>query len=95
MSDNLMRHFFGGFVRMHILYHAAREPVWGGEIMEELERHGYKLGPGRPRLPDTPPVGGRRLLDVKDKGGGRKTAKELPHHQSGTKTIPRRPQQTP
>lgn len=46
MADNLMRHFFGGFVRMHILYHAAKEPVWGVEIMEELGRHGYKLGPG-------------------------------------------------
>ncbi len=41
-----MRHFFGGFVRMHVLYHAAKEPVWGVEIMEELGRHGYKLGPG-------------------------------------------------
>jgi DNA-binding PadR family transcriptional regulator len=46
MADNLMRHFFGGFVRMHILYHAAKEPVWGVEIMEELGRHGYKLSPG-------------------------------------------------
>lgn len=46
MPDNLMRHFFGGFVRMHVLYHAAREPIWGVEIMEELGRHGYRLGPG-------------------------------------------------
>ncbi len=41
-----MRHFFGGFVRMHVLYHAAKEPIWGVEMMEELQRHGYKLGPG-------------------------------------------------
>jgi DNA-binding PadR family transcriptional regulator len=46
MADDLLRHFFGGFVRMHILYHAAKEPIWGVEIMEELERHGYKLSPG-------------------------------------------------
>ncbi len=46
MADDPLRQFFGGFVRMHILYHAAREPVWGVEIMEELGRHGYKLGPG-------------------------------------------------
>lgn len=46
MSDDLMRHFFGGFVRMHVLYHAAKEPIWGLEMMEELGRHGYKLGPG-------------------------------------------------
>jgi PadR family transcriptional regulator, regulatory protein PadR len=46
MADALLRHFFGGFVRMHVLYHAAKGPIWGAEIMEELRRHGYKLGPG-------------------------------------------------
>ncbi|MHB8974064.1 MAG: PadR family transcriptional regulator [Pirellulaceae bacterium] len=47
MQDTaVLRHFFGGFVRMHILYHAAKTPVCGVEIMEELGRHGYKLGPG-------------------------------------------------
>jgi DNA-binding PadR family transcriptional regulator len=31
---------------MHVLYHAAKEPIWGVEVMEELGRHGYKLSPG-------------------------------------------------
>ena len=31
---------------MHVLYHAAKEPIWGAEMMEELRRHGYHLGPG-------------------------------------------------
>src|SRR5262245_12914433 len=38
--------FFGGFVRMHILYHATREDIFGVEMMEELRRHGYDVGPG-------------------------------------------------
>lgn len=42
----LTRMFFGGFVRMHVLYHAAREPVFGVEMMEELRRHGYEIGAG-------------------------------------------------
>lgn len=46
MAEDLLRHFFGGFVRMHVLYHAAKEPVWGVAIMAELERHGYRLTPG-------------------------------------------------
>lgn len=47
MADNeLLRHFFGGFVRLHLLYHAGREPICGIEMIEELERHGYKLSPG-------------------------------------------------
>jgi DNA-binding PadR family transcriptional regulator len=38
--------FFGGFVRMHVLYHAVKEPIFGVEIMEELGRHGYDVGAG-------------------------------------------------
>ncbi|HWB10260.1 MAG TPA: PadR family transcriptional regulator [Pirellulales bacterium] len=45
-NDELTRHFFGGFVRLHILYHAAKEPICGVEMIEELGRHGYKLSPG-------------------------------------------------
>lgn len=46
MSDLLTKMFFGGFVRMHILYHAIKEPVFGVEMMEELARHGYEVGAG-------------------------------------------------
>jgi len=46
MPADALRSFFGGFVRLHILYHAAKEPIWGVEIMEELRRHGYNLSPG-------------------------------------------------
>jgi DNA-binding PadR family transcriptional regulator len=42
----LTRMFFGGFVRMHVLYHAVKEPVFGVEMMEELARHGYEVSPG-------------------------------------------------
>jgi PadR family transcriptional regulator PadR len=46
MNELLTRMFFGGFVRMHVLYHAAREPVFGVEMMAELSRHGYDVGAG-------------------------------------------------
>jgi DNA-binding PadR family transcriptional regulator len=47
MGDRLLiRHFFGGFVRLHVLYHAEKETVCGIEMIEELRRHGYKLSPG-------------------------------------------------
>lgn len=47
MSDNeLIRHFFGGFIRLHILYHAEKEPICGVEMIEELKHHGYDLSPG-------------------------------------------------
>ncbi|MBV8233215.1 MAG: helix-turn-helix transcriptional regulator [Planctomycetaceae bacterium] len=46
MGDLLTKMFFGGFVRMHILYHAVKEPIFGVEMMEELARHGYDVGAG-------------------------------------------------
>lgn len=46
MSDPLLKHFYGGFIRLHILYHAANEPIIGLEMIEELGRHGYRIGPG-------------------------------------------------
>ncbi len=45
-DDPVSRHFFKGFIRLHILYHAARGPIYGAEIAEELIRHGYRIGSG-------------------------------------------------
>ncbi len=42
----MFRDFFIGFVRVHILYHASRGPVYGLWLIEELSRHGYRLSPG-------------------------------------------------
>jgi DNA-binding PadR family transcriptional regulator len=42
----MLRQVLSGFIRLHILYHAELEPICGVEIMEELRRHGYKVGPG-------------------------------------------------
>lgn len=35
-----------GLIRIHILYHASKEPIFGLGMIEELQRHGYKLSPG-------------------------------------------------
>jgi len=36
-----------GFIRVHILHHAAEENgIYGVGIMEELARHGYIISPG-------------------------------------------------
>jgi DNA-binding PadR family transcriptional regulator len=40
------RELYGGLVRLHILHHAAREPVFGLGMIEELGEHGYRLSPG-------------------------------------------------
>ncbi len=42
----MIRDFFLGFIKVHLLHHAAREPVYGLQLIEELRRHGYNLSPG-------------------------------------------------
>jgi PadR family transcriptional regulator, regulatory protein PadR len=46
VSELLTKMFFGGFVRMRVLYHAVKEPIFGVEMMEELRGHGYDVGAG-------------------------------------------------
>jgi PadR family transcriptional regulator len=43
-----MRHhdLLQGFIRLHIVHHAAEGEVYGQWIMEELARHGYRLSAG-------------------------------------------------
>jgi DNA-binding PadR family transcriptional regulator len=40
------KELYAGLIRLHILYHAAQEPIFGLAIIEELGRHGYRLSPG-------------------------------------------------
>lgn len=42
----MLRDFFLGCIKLHILHHAGQEPVYGAALMEELQRHGYALSPG-------------------------------------------------
>ena len=42
----MMREIDLAFIKLHILYHAAKEEVYGIGLIDELERHGYKLSPG-------------------------------------------------
>ena len=45
-TGRMIRQFFLGFVKIHILHHAAEEPVCGVDLAQELSRHGYRLSPG-------------------------------------------------
>ncbi|MDO2028919.1 PadR family transcriptional regulator, partial [Escherichia coli] len=37
---------YGGLIRLHILHHAAEEPVFWLGIIEKLRRHGYEMSAG-------------------------------------------------
>ena len=40
------RDLYSGMIRLHVLHHAAQEPIFGLGMIEELNRHGYKISPG-------------------------------------------------
>lgn len=46
MARSIRRELFTGLIRIHVLIHAAHEPIFGLGMMEELEHHGYRIGPG-------------------------------------------------
>jgi PadR family transcriptional regulator, regulatory protein PadR len=45
-GQKILRDVFLGFMRMHILHHAAKDSIYGLDMIEELRRHGYRIGPG-------------------------------------------------
>ena len=45
-DNKMLRDFFLGFVKVHVLHHASQGPVYGVWFMEELARHDYHLSPG-------------------------------------------------
>lgn len=47
IPDDMLREFLLGFIKIHILHHAAVEPVYGLALIAELRRHGYELSPGK------------------------------------------------
>jgi PadR family transcriptional regulator PadR len=40
------RDLYSGLIRLHVLHHAAKEPIFGLGMVEELGRHGYRISPG-------------------------------------------------
>ena len=46
MKDQILRKFFLGFIQIHILHHAKKEPFYGSWMIDELKSHGYEMSPG-------------------------------------------------
>lgn len=46
MEKKILRKVFSGFIQIHILHHALKEPIYGVWMMDELREHGYDISPG-------------------------------------------------
>jgi DNA-binding PadR family transcriptional regulator len=40
------RDLYSGLIRLHVLHHAVKEPIFGLGMIDELSRHGYRISPG-------------------------------------------------
>jgi PadR family transcriptional regulator, regulatory protein PadR len=40
------KHLYAGLIRLHVLHHAVKQPIYGLAMIEELQRHGYKISAG-------------------------------------------------
>ena len=45
-SSQADRDLYSGLIRLHVLHHAAEEPIFGLGMIEELAPHGYRISPG-------------------------------------------------
>jgi PadR family transcriptional regulator PadR len=46
MENIILRDIFLALIKVHILYHAGQGEVYGVGLINELARHGYRIGPG-------------------------------------------------
>lgn len=46
MPEKVLRKLFLGFMSIHILHHAKKEPFYGLWMIEELKHHGYSMSAG-------------------------------------------------
>jgi PadR family transcriptional regulator PadR len=63
---------YSGLIRLHVLYHACQEPIFGTGIIEELARHGYRLSPGT-LYPLLHGLEARGYLSSSEETGGRQS----------------------
>jgi PadR family transcriptional regulator, regulatory protein PadR len=75
-----------GLIRIHILYHACKEPIFGLGMIEELQRHGYKLSAGT-LYPMLHGLEKRGLLRSGKVRSGRRSRRVYRATASGRKTL--------
>ena len=80
------REFVSGFIRLHILHHAAQEPLVDFWMIEELRRHGYEMSPGTiyPLLHSLQKKG---YLSVEVKREGKRAWREYSATKEGKKVL--------
>jgi PadR family transcriptional regulator, regulatory protein PadR len=82
----MLRDFFLGFVKIHILHHAEQESVYGLALIQELQRHGYELSPGT-LYPILHQLAGQGYLTVEERVVGGKVRKYYATTAAGSQAL--------
>jgi DNA-binding PadR family transcriptional regulator len=77
---------YSGLIRLHVLYHACQEPIFGAGIIEELARHGYRLSPGT-LYPLLHGLEERGYLNSSEETGGRQSRRVYRATAKGRKAM--------
>lgn len=74
------RDLYSGLIRLHVLHHAAEEPIFGLGMVEELARHGYRISPGTlyPILHGLEKKGYLRATEIRNGKSWRKVYRATP-----------------
>ncbi len=46
MQEKIIKKMMLGFIQIHILHHAKKEPFYGSFMLQELQEHGYSFSAG-------------------------------------------------
>lgn len=86
MQEPILRKLFLGFIQIHILHHAQKEPFYGSWMIAELQHHGYEISAGTlyPILHTLEKTG---LLSVEEKLEGGKIRKYYTITAKGTDVL--------
>lgn len=78
--DNSDRDLYSGMIRLHVLHHAVKEPIFGLGMVEELARHGYRISPGTlyPLLHSLEEKGYLKAREIRDGRSRRKVYRATP-----------------
>lgn len=86
MQEPVLRKLFLGFIQVHILYHAKKEPFFGSWMIEELKHHGYEISAGT-LYPILHSLEKENLLITEKQIIGGKTRKYYSITEKGEKTL--------
>lgn len=84
MADD--KDLYSGLIRLHVLHHAAKHPIYGQWMIEELAEHGYEISPGT-LYPMLQGLVRKGYLNVRSDGPGRRAKRYYRITASGRRAL--------